>query len=97
MTNEVRETDNQKERLLQTAAQLYALGIALEKARRELSALVQAGEPYTSERMHKALKQAQEIQAQWELTEQRYLSMRGKLSSKSGENVLFREKTENNS
>lgn len=68
--------DKQTERLLQMAAELYRLGIAVEKARRHLKDLVEQGVSYGSEEMLLALREFQALDGQWKLLEAQYLSLR---------------------
>lgn len=79
--------DKKTERLLQMAAELYRLGIAVEKARKHLKDLVEQGVPYTSEEMLLALRDLQALDGQWKLLEAQYLALREKFDSPYGKDL----------
>ncbi len=68
--------DQRTERLLQMAAELYRIGIAVEKARKHLIDLVERGVPYMLEEMLLALRELQTLDGQWKQLETQYLALR---------------------
>lgn len=76
--------DQKTEQLLQMAAELYRLGIAVEKARKRLKDLVEQGIPYTSEEMLFAMRELQTLDGQWKQLETQYLALREGFASSFG-------------
>lgn len=66
----------EKDILLQSAARLYTLGVDVEGAREELRQLVAEKVPYHSPQMLAALKNFEELNAQWKNLEYEYLKLR---------------------
>lgn len=62
--------------MLQSAARLYTLGVDVEGAREELRQLVAEKAPYHSPQMLAALKNFEELNAQWKNLEYEYLKLR---------------------
>ena len=65
-----------QDRLIQTAAQLYTLGLDVEEAREELRRLVSRKVPYGSPQMIAALTHFKELKAKWDDLEKQYLRLR---------------------
>ena len=73
----------EKDLLLQSAARLYTLGVDLEGAREELRRLVEKKVPYDSPKMLVALRNFQELDAQWKELERQYLKLKGEIEDRN--------------
>lgn len=66
----------EKDLLLQSAARLYTMGVDVEGAREKLRQLVAERVPYDSFDMRAALRNFQELDAQWKELERQHLKLR---------------------
>ena len=76
----------EKDLLLQSAARLYALGVDVEGAREELRQLVEKKIPYDSPKMIAALRNFQELDAQWKELEYQYLHLKAEIKNPNCKN-----------
>ena len=59
--------------LIASAAQLYKVGLTVERARKRLQELVEQGEPFNSEKMLRAYQEFVELDNKWKALEQEHL------------------------
>jgi len=74
--------DERKDRLVQSAAQLYQLGIALDRARERLRQLAERGVPYSSPEMMAAYREFSQLEQQWQEQETAHLRLRDEIVGK---------------
>lgn len=65
-----------KKQMVRLAAQLYTLGLEVERNRDQLRRLVEKQVPYDSPTMIAALRRFNEAKDQWDALEQQYLHLR---------------------
>ncbi len=68
--------------LIMSAARLYSLGVDVEGAREKLRVLVNKKVPYESMEMREALRNFQELDAQFKALEKDHLELRDELTSR---------------
>ena len=70
---------DKKAALVLSAIELTSVGEKMEAAREKLKQLADAGTPYESEEMKKALREFLSLEQQWKLLEQEHLALKNKL------------------
>lgn len=70
-----------KEMLIQSAAQLYSIGIDLDEAKQQIKKLVATGARYDSPEMIQATQKYIELKERWDRLEQKHLKLKAEILS----------------